>query len=71
MEEVLIVTRDINGNRTHHYLRWDSVCDYINSARFQDIDEELLLIIVEGTCIYSGLTSFATMNWSDVLGFFA
>lgn len=68
MEEVVIVTRDINGKRTNHYLRWDKACSYIQ-GNFTD-EDEILLVIVEDTCVYSYL--FAdSINRYDLLGFFA
>lgn len=55
MQEVWIVTRDINGKRTDHYLHWDSACSYVQ-GNFTD-EDEILLVIVEGSCIYSSLSS--------------
>lgn len=68
MEEVLIITRDINGKRTNHYLHWDNVCSYIQ-GNFTD-EDEILLVIVENSCIYSYLSS-DHITASDLLGFFA
>ena len=67
--EVLIVTRDVNGERTEHYLTWDKVCTYVQDTFTEE--DECLLVIVEGTCIYSGLWTVDQMNWSDIIGFFA
>jgi hypothetical protein len=69
MQEVWIVTRDINGKRTDHYLHWDSVYPYIYQKNITD-DDEILLVIVEGTCIYSSLSSDSITRWA-LLGFFA
>ena len=68
MEEVLIVCRDINGRRTNHFLRWDSAYDYIQS----DItdEDEILLVIVEGACIYSSLSEDSISKFA-LLGLFA
>lgn len=70
MEEVIIITRDENGKRTEHYLRWDDVCNYIDQHDFTD-DDEILLVIVEGTCIFSGLWTVNQLSWSELRGFFA
>lgn len=74
MEEVIIVTRDENGKRTEHYLRWDNVCNYIDEHDFAD-EDEILLVIVEGTCIYSGLRNILEpcdqITWTELQGFFA
>jgi hypothetical protein len=66
--EVIIVTRDINGKRLEHYLHWDRVCSYVQDTFTEE--DECLLVIVEGTCIYSGLWTVDQMNWSDIIGFF-
>lgn len=68
MEEVLIITRDINGKRESHFLRWDKVCEYIQE-NFTD-EDEILLVIVEGSCVYSYLAS-DSITRGDLLGFFA
>ena len=68
MEEVVIITRDINGNRNNHYLHWDNVCTYVQDT-FTD-EDEILLVVVEDSCIYSYLSSEA-ITISDLLGFFA
>lgn len=70
MEEVIIITRDINGTRNSHYLRWDNVCDYIQKSKFTE-DDEILLVIVEGTCIYSGLWTVNQLTWTELQSFFA
>ena len=69
MEEVVIITRDVNGKRSEHYLRWDNVCEYIEHNDFTE-DDEILLVIVEGTCIYSGLGAVDQLYWDEVTGFF-
>lgn len=70
MEEVIIITRDENGKRTEHYLRWDDVCNYIVQHDFTEYDE-ILLVIVEGTCIFSGLWTVNQLTWTELQGFFA
>ena len=69
MEEVIIITRDINGKRDSHYLRWDEVCSYIQENITDE--DEILLVIVEGTCVYSGLWTVDLLTIDDLLGFFA
>lgn len=68
MEEVWIVTRDVNGNRTDHYLNWDKVCGYIQET-FTD-EDEILLVVVEDSCIYSSLFN-NPIDLEDLTGFFA
>ena len=69
MEEVVIVTRDEHGKRTDHLLRWDNVCSYVES-NFTD-EDEILLVIVEGSCIYSGLWTVNLLTKDELIGFFA
>ena len=74
MEVVTIITRDINGKRIKHEYLWDSVCNFVRGhggieANIHD-DDEILLILVDGICIYSGLTG-DPIDWDDVTGFFA
>ena len=71
MEQVVIITRDINGKRIGHFSTWDDICDYINSKRESVENEEILLVFVDERCIYSGLQDKGTLSWGDLLGFFA
>ena len=68
MQEVWIVTRDVNGKRTDHYLHWDSAYSYIQ-GNFTD-EDEILLVVIEGSCVYSSLFN-NPINLEDLLGFFA
>ena len=70
MEEVFVMTRDINGKRNWHYLRWDSVCDYVNNNETLE-DEEILIVMVNDICIYSALQGHGTLSWEALVGFFA
>ncbi len=70
MEEVLIVTRDENGKRTNHYMLWDRVCSYVDDNDFGE-EDEILLVIVEETCIYSALGTSFSLCWDEITGFFA
>ena len=69
MEEVVIVTRDVNGKRTDHFLRWDKVYSYVPD-NISD-EDEILLVIVEGSCIYSGLWTVNLLTKEELIGFFA
>jgi hypothetical protein len=74
MEEVIIITRDTNGKRRKLEYLWDDVCAWIIghgglACNIHD-DDEILLITIDGTCVYSALTSPA-ITWEDVTGFFA
>lgn len=71
MEDVVIITRDVNGKRIYHYSTWDDICDCINSMRETLEEEEILLVFVDEHCIYSGLWNTVPMSWGDLLGFFA
>ena len=70
MDEVVIITRDVNGTRNEHYLRWDNVCDYVNSNEYLK-DEEILIVSVNNMCIYSAMWTVDILNWDDLVGFFA
>lgn len=70
MEEVTIVTRDINGYRNYHYLVWDKVSDYIHKNIEKLETEEILVIYSDGHCLYS-LLGNNFVSWFEVSGFFA
>ena len=59
MEEVFIMTRDVNGKRNYHYLRWDDVCSYVEDEEGLQ-DEEILMVMVNDICIYSALGACAS-----------
>lgn len=75
-DKVVIISRDINGNRSGRLYHWDEVNLRINSDNLATSEDEILLIMVNGsgstnyTCIYSALTS-PPITWQDVSGFFA
>lgn len=70
MEEVFVMTRDVNGKRNYHYLRWDDVCDYV--IKDEGIrDEEILMVMVNDICIYSALQDHKMLSWQALVGFFA
>lgn len=68
MEEVVIISRDINGKRINHLLHWDGVCDYVQDTLTDE--DEILLVIIEGTCVYSYLSADSISKY-DLIGFFA
>jgi hypothetical protein len=70
MEEVFVMTRDVNGKRNYHYLRWDNVCDYVlKDSELRD--EEILMVMVNDICIYSALQDNRMLSWEALVGFFA
>lgn len=69
MDEVLILTRDVNGKRNYHYLRWDDVCDYVLKDT-ELRDEEILMVTVNNVCIYSALSASFSLDWGEIVGFF-
>lgn len=68
MEEIWIVTRDANGKRTNHYMHWDDAYKYIQENVTDE--DETMLVIIEGTCVFSGL-GHKFVRLEDLLGFFA
>ena len=68
MQEVWIVTRDINGKRTDHYLHWDSAYKYIQENITDE--DEILLVVIEDSCVYSSIFADSIDKWA-LLGFFA
>lgn len=70
MEEVTIVTRDINGQRLIHYMTWDKVCTYVRVGLDKIEEDEILAVFVDGACLYSALGN-DSIDWEDILGFFA
>lgn len=70
MDEVFVMTRDVNGKRNYHYLRWDNVCDYVKNEEGLH-DEEILMVMVNDICIYSALQDHKMLSWEALIGFFA
>lgn len=68
MEDVVIITRDINGERTNHYMLWDQAYTYIEEHLTDE--DEILLVMVEDSCIYSGLLN-DPISREELTGFFA
>lgn len=67
---VEIHTRDINGTSSVMTLRWGDIYNHINTHINDLEEEEILLVVYEGTCIYSQLGN-EPIDWEDILGFFA
>ena len=68
-EKIRILVRDINGKRTSYTFNNRSDLLLSISNIFSD-EDEILLILWKGTCIYSQLGS-NPITWEDVSGFFA
>lgn len=67
---VEIHTRNINGKRTMHKIPDVSlVCQFVEELKKPD-EEEILLVLVTGTCVYSQLGN-EPITWDDITGFFA
>jgi hypothetical protein len=69
MEEVFIMSRDVNGKRNYHYLRWDDVCSYVENDKELRY-EEILMVTVNNVCVYSALSASFSLDWNEVVGFF-
>lgn len=72
---VVIHTRDVNGKHILHKMPDISqVCEYIDemllSPNSSAGEEEILMVVVDGICIYSQLGN-DPITWDDILGFFA
>lgn len=67
---ISITVRDINGKRDTVYRRFQS--EIIDAIK-EDIsdDDEILLVMQDGTCIYSALGSDHPITKDDLTGFFA
>lgn len=68
--QVKIIIRDPNGKQTTITSSWNNVCAGILENREKLEDQEILLVLVDGTCIYSYLAN-DTIDWEDLIGFFA
>lgn len=63
-----ILTRDINGNTSNHYIDMRGAYDYI-CEQLTD-EDEILLVLREGVCIYSSLMA-TPITKEELMGFFA
>lgn len=69
-EVIKIAVRDINGKRSiYRFENRSDLLQFLNTHIPTD-DDEILLIIWSGTCVYSQLGN-NPITWEDVSGFFA
>lgn len=69
INEVTIITRDINGKRiVHSYPTWDKA---VVNPENMDSEEEILLVLVGNICVWSQLGCEWSITWGEVAGFFA
>lgn len=65
-----IYMRDINGQRVIQTIPDMSlVCQFVEELENRD-EEEILMVVVDGICIYSQLGN-NPITWDDITGFFA
>ena len=69
--KVTIIERDIHGRRLTHSTNWHGAYIIAKQRVLEDSNSEILLVIVEGTCIFSGLWTVNQLTWSELQGFFA
>lgn len=70
MEDVVIITRDLSGDRCSHHIKWSDAYNYIREKELEELAEEILMITVDGMCVYSSLYS-TVLEWETVLNFFS
>ena len=63
-----IYTRNINGSRSCHYIEVSNAYNYI-CEQLTD-EDEILLVLREGVCIYSSLMA-PPITKEELMGFFA
>jgi hypothetical protein len=68
MNSVKIITRDINGYTRVHLMDWCKVSSFIDAGEITD-EDEILLVFVNESCIYSALNS-NPITLEDLTGFF-
>ena len=67
---IYIWTRDINGKRTKlFYIGNDSVLQAINEGRIAE-EDEVLIVSVDGMCVYSALGEEQSLTLDELTGFF-
>lgn len=67
---VVVVTRDINGEQQVYETHWSDIVRLIAYCQITE-EDEILLVIVEDTCIYSSLGSDRALTLDDLTGYFA
>ena len=76
MNDILILSRDINGETDNEYFKTaDEALEYCQmKAEEDEVDEcgdEILLVCVCGVCAYSALSNQYAISWEDLIGFLA
>lgn len=75
MNDILIVSRDINGETTKEYFKTaDEALEYcqIKSEEVSEEEvDEILLVCACGVCAYSALSNQYAISWEDLIGFLA
>ena len=69
--KVTIIERDIHGRRLTHNTNWHGAYIIAKNRLLEESDSEILLILVDGACIYSAMWAVDIMDWESVTGFFA
>ena len=70
MGVIEIFLRDINGKKERLFFRNDSDFNAFNWEDYDDENYEILLVFLDGCCIYSGLTHEG-IYFEELIGFFA
>lgn len=68
--QVKIIIRDVNGKQTTITSSWNNVCAGILDNRKKLDAQEILLVMVDNTCIYSRLANYP-IGWEELIRFFA
>lgn len=72
MTNVDIITRDINGLKTqNHFIDWYEAYKFALDQLDKNSSDEILLIFINGSCVYSFFSTIEPVNWEDIVGFFA
>lgn len=68
---ILVYLRDINGNRSHLFCKNLEEFNKIEWEKcYDDENEEILMVIYDGQCIYNALIN-DKIHLEDLIGFFA
>lgn len=69
-KEIVILVRDINGKRTE--MRFENQDALISSdLKNCSNEDEILIVLWDGKCIYNQLSSAYSILWEDIIAFFA
>ena len=70
-KEINILIRDINGKRTEYkFPNRENLIWFLNTESPNN-EDEILLVIWDGKCIYNQLSTAFPILWEDIVGFFA